>query len=46
VTAKPELKTLVFGKSYRWDDGVSLTVGKPKGFEPSEYAVVERQSVV
>jgi hypothetical protein len=37
----PKRETLAFGRSYTWDDGVSLTVGRPKKFEPSEYAVVE-----
>jgi hypothetical protein len=39
---KPEQETLAFGKSYTWDDGVSVTVGKPKKFEPSEYAAAEK----
>jgi hypothetical protein len=39
---KPELETFPFGKSDTWDDGVTLTVGKPKKFEPSEYAVVDK----
>jgi hypothetical protein len=34
--------TLEFGKSYTWDDGVHVTVGKPTKFEPSAYAVVEK----
>jgi hypothetical protein len=34
--------TLEFGKSYTWDDGVRVTVGKPTKFEPSAYAVVEK----
>jgi hypothetical protein len=33
---------LPFGKSYSWDDGVAVTVGKPKKFTPSEFAVVEK----
>jgi len=32
-----EQETLAFGKSHRWDDGITLTVGKPKKFQPSEY---------
>jgi hypothetical protein len=35
-------ETLAFGKSYAWDDGVVVTVGKPKEFEPSKWAVVEK----
>jgi hypothetical protein len=38
----PEPATLEFGKSYTWDDGVRVTVGKPTKFEPSAYAVVEK----
>jgi hypothetical protein len=33
---------LPFGKSYSWDDGVAVTVGKPKKFTPSEFAVVKK----
>lgn len=32
---------LPFGKSYTWDDGVTLTVGKAKKFKPSDYAEVK-----
>jgi hypothetical protein len=39
---KPKRETLAFGKSYAWDDGVIVTVGKPKEFEPSKWAVVEK----
>jgi hypothetical protein len=35
-------ETVAFGKSYTWDDGVSVTVGKPIGFKPSAYAVVHK----
>jgi hypothetical protein len=38
----PKPETLEFGKSYTWDDGVRVTVGKPTKFEPSAYAVVEK----
>ena len=38
----PRRETLAFGKSYAWDDGVVVTVGKPKEFEPSKWAVVEK----
>jgi hypothetical protein len=38
--AEPE--TLAFGKSYSWDDGVSVTVAKPTKFKPSAYTVVEK----
>jgi hypothetical protein len=41
-SATPERETLAFGKSYTWDDGVSVTVGRPTKFKPSAYAVVER----
>jgi hypothetical protein len=37
-----EQKTLAFGKSYTWDDGITVTVGKPEKFMPSEFAVVEK----
>ena len=40
--AKPKRETLPFGKSHAWDDGVIVTVGKPKEFEPSKWAVVEK----
>jgi ABC-type molybdate transport system substrate-binding protein len=33
---------LAFGKSYTWRDGVRVTVGKPRTFKPSRYAVVEK----
>ena len=39
---KPKQKTLPFGKAYTWDDGVTLTVGKPKNFTPSAYTVVDK----
>jgi hypothetical protein len=42
-SGKPERKTLAFGKSHTWDDGVSVTVGKPKEFKPSRFAVVEKE---
>src|SRR5215207_6090153 len=42
ASTKPEAKTLAFGKSYTWDDGVTVTVGKPEKFMPSEFAVVEK----
>jgi hypothetical protein len=38
----PEQETLAFGKSYIWDDAVSVTVGKPKKFKPSETAAAEK----
>ena len=38
----PQQKTLPFGKSYTWADGVRLTVGKPKKFKPSAYTVVDK----
>ena len=41
-SGEPEQETLTFGKSYTWDDGVSVTVGKPKKFKPSEYAYAEK----
>jgi hypothetical protein len=41
-TPLPEQERLRFGKSYTWDDGVSLTVGKPQRFTPSEFAVVKK----
>jgi hypothetical protein len=42
-SGRPEPKTLAFGKSHTWDDGVRVTVGKPKEFKPSRYAVVEKE---
>ena len=39
---KPKRETLPFGKSHAWDDGVIVTVGRPKEFEPSKWAVVEK----
>ena len=36
------VQELAFGKSYTWEDGVSVTVGKPKKFKPSEYAAAEK----
>jgi hypothetical protein len=41
--AKTEQEALAFGKSYTWGDGVSVTVGKPKKFKPSKFAVVEKE---
>jgi hypothetical protein len=41
ASARPEQETLAFGKAYTWDDGVTLTVGMPKSFRPSEYAAAE-----
>jgi hypothetical protein len=40
--ATPQRETLTFGKSHTWDDGVSVTVGRPTKFKPSAYAVVEK----
>jgi hypothetical protein len=42
VSQTPEQKTLPFGKPFTWDDGITVTVAKPKKFEPSAYAVVEK----
>jgi hypothetical protein len=39
---KVRQETLAFGKSYTWDDGVRATVGRPKEFQPSEFAAVEK----
>jgi len=39
---QPQQETLAFGKSHRWDDGVTVTVGKPQKFKPSEFAVVKK----
>jgi hypothetical protein len=41
-SGKPEQETLAFGKSYTWEDGVTVTVGKPTKFKPSEYAYAEK----
>jgi len=42
-SGKPEQEALAFGKSYTWDDGVRVTVGKPKKFKPSRFAAVEKE---
>ena len=42
---KPKQKTLAFGRSHTWDDGVRLTVGKPKKLEPSPFAVVQKSKL-
>jgi hypothetical protein len=39
---RPTQERLAFGKSYTWDDGVSLTVEKPEKFKPSKWAVIEK----
>jgi hypothetical protein len=39
---QPQQETLAFGKSHRWHDGVTATVGKPQKFKPSEFAVVQK----
>jgi hypothetical protein len=39
---KPTQKPLAFGKSYRWDDGITLTVGKPTKFQPSAYTTLDK----
>jgi hypothetical protein len=41
-SVRPEQETLAFGKAYTWEDGVTVTVGKPKSFRPSEFAAVEK----
>jgi hypothetical protein len=33
---------LAFGKSYTWDDGIRVTVGKPKRLKPSRFAVGDK----
>jgi hypothetical protein len=35
-------EVLAFGKSYAWDDGVSVTVAKPTKFTPSAYTVTDK----
>jgi hypothetical protein len=42
-TGRSEQEALAFGESYTWDDGVRATVGKPKKFKPSRFAVVEKE---
>lgn len=37
----PQGAELAFGKSYTWDDGVTITVSKPAKFRPSEYSEVK-----
>lgn len=37
----PEDSTLTFGETYKYEDGVSIRVGKPKPFKPSEYAAAD-----
>jgi len=39
---QPQQETLAFGRSHRWHDGVTVTVGKPQKFKPSEFAVVQK----
>jgi hypothetical protein len=39
VSTGPE--ELAFGKSYTWEDGITLTVSKPSAFKPSEYTKIE-----
>jgi hypothetical protein len=39
---QPQQETLPFGRSHRWHDGVTVTVGKPQKFKPSEFAVVQK----
>lgn len=41
-SVRPEQETRAFGKAYTWDDGVTVTVGKPKSFRPSAFAAVEK----
>ena len=40
-TTPPRQRQLAFGKSYTWDDGVTLTVSKPAKFKPGEYSKVK-----
>jgi hypothetical protein len=39
---QPQQETLAFGRSHKWHDGVTVTVGKPQKFKPSEFAVVQK----
>lgn len=32
---------LKFGKSFTWDDGITITVSKPKVFTPSQYSKIK-----
>jgi hypothetical protein len=43
-TPEPQTQqeTLAFGRSHKWHDGVTVTVGKPQRFKPSEFAVVQK----
>jgi hypothetical protein len=41
-TAQQRQNALAFGKSFTWDDGVRLTVGKPQKLTPSQFAVVDK----
>lgn len=34
----PPVTNPTFGQAYTWDDGLSLTIGAPEPFTPSEYA--------
>lgn len=37
---EPEAANPVFGETYTWENGLSVTVSQPEPFEPSEYAAV------
>ena len=39
---EPEEESLDFGESYTWDDGITVTVGKPDKFKPSRYAAADK----
>jgi len=38
VTEEDTPQTVRFGTTWEWEDGVAVTVSKPKPFRPSEYA--------
>lgn len=38
-SASADLGTIKFGQSYKWDDGLQVTVTTPGAFKPSEWAV-------
>lgn len=41
VSEEPEVAQPKFGEAYNWEDGISITVSKPKSFKPSEYTAVD-----
>lgn len=38
--AEPSELTKPFGSTFTWDDGVAITVSKPKAYKPDEFAAI------